>query len=205
MKKRFGFTLAEVMVAVAIFGFALLGVFSIGRLMHRSAMSNVADGIALHAVEGMMEQIRSMPYDAMLSPAAQDGTGTRSVDFIRYQSATTAGVVAGPVNQKIYINTTGSNAGAYEYTDVNGVKRVTTVNKDGYMAVDGINLSTQLTSTFVVQNQSPMVFEVRVVMTPKDANFASGIAVELFYRYKTNPSDDYKNHVMRTFIPRFIR
>lgn len=204
MKKLKAFSLAEVMVAVAIFGFALLGVFSIGQLMHKSAMSNLADGIALHAVEGMMEQIRSMPYDEVLAKGAAKQDGSFAIDFVRYQSAS-AGTVAGPVNQKIYVNTSSANKGEYTYVDINGTTRSTKVDKDGFIAIDGINISTQLNEKFLVQGQSPMIFEVKMNLAIKDQNFAAGIAVELFYRFKTNPSDAYNSHVIRTFIPRFIR
>lgn len=203
MKKRFGFTLVEVMVAVALFAFGLLGVFSIGQLMHRSSMSNLADGIALHAVEGMMEQIRAMPYDNVLAKAATDPKNN-PLDFIRYKSATNT-EAAGPVSQKIYANTTAADAGKTTFTDSNKKDWPITVNADGFMVVEGINLSTQLNDKFIVQGQSPMIFEVRVVLTPKDKDFAAGIAVEMFYRFKTNPGGDYKTHVVRTFIPRFLR
>lgn len=51
-----------------------------------------------------------------------------------------------------------------------------------------------------------MDMEVKVHMNPvADSNFANGVSVELFYRFRANPSTDYRVRVVKTFIPRFYQ
>lgn len=205
-KKHPGLTLVEIMVAAAIFGFAILGVFGMGRLMHRTAVDNVSDGVATQIVEGMMEQLRAQPYQATLLPAAQDQTGATRITFRRYQSATSAGVAGTLTSQDIPINSPPGKATTYAYTDITGASRTGTVNAAGYTPLDGVNLSVKLDGNYAVSSEVPMDLSVRIVMMPvNDANFANGVTVELFYNYRAGPSDPYTNRVIRTFISKAIQ
>lgn len=209
----------EVMVSAAIFAFALLGLFGMGRMMQRSAVNNVADGVALHAVEGMMEQLRVLPYEAVLLPAAQVPPALPLgqkwvVSLKRYQPPRAGGVAGKQVEQLIPINTTGADKGITTYTDKDGEKRKCTIDAEGYVMVDDVNMASTLNSTFAVVTQQPMKLKVRILMYEvKDANFATGVTLEILYKYQAAPPgtpdtdtslDTVSSRATRTFIPRKI-
>ena len=204
-KKRIGLTLVEVMVAAAVFGFAVLGVFGMGRMMHRTAIDNVSDGVATQVVEGIMEQIRAQPYQTTLVPASKDTSGATRITFHRYQSAKSSGAAGTLTSQDIPINSSAANAGSYSYADINAVAKTGTIDATGFVTVDGVNLAVKLDNNYAITSDVPMDLAVRIVMTPvNDANFANGVTVELFYRYRAGPTDGYTNRVIRTFISKAI-
>lgn len=214
MIKRRGFTLVEVMVAAAIFAVGLLGLFGIGRMMHRTSLTSVADGIALHAVEGLMEQLRVQPYEDVLINAARATPGSVSIPVRRYQGANARLGTAGQmVEQLIMVNPPASNAiRTSTYTDGSGKQiSYTSFTKDGFTTLEGVNLSTTLNSKFAVVEEQPMKLRVKILMSEvRDVNFATGVTIEVIYEYHGSRPDQpdstsmlsgMQRRAIRTFIP----
>ena len=176
--KNKGMTLAEVMVAAAIFGLGLLGVFDMTRLIYRTSIDNVSDGIALQAAESLMEQVWSMPYGTVISPGGQAPT---NLTFTRYQPPQSNGTPASQVQQTI------------------------PVNDNLYHVIDGITLATELDSDLRIKRDVPLDFQVKLTLSPNSENFANGTTVEIFYKYRLGQVEGYSERVLRAFIPRFIR
>lgn len=175
-------TLIEIMIALAVFGMTIGGLVSSMTLMHKSSISNVTDSVALHAAEGIMEQIRVMPYESRLLVAAQATPGTITLPLNRYVPAQTDGTPAQINPQDIPVNTTTG-------VDLENVNQATTVN-----------------AKYVVTGNVHLPINVRILLRPvNDVNFARGLTVELIYTYRYRSSDTTPvSHTLRTFIPKSV-
>lgn len=180
--KHRGMTLVEIMIALTLFGISAGGLVSMATMMHKTAISNVADSVALHAAEGIMEQIRIMPYEEVLLKAATAPAGTTELALNRYVPAQANGTPAQIVPQEI---------------TVNGAAPVELLNVD---------LATTVNANYVITSSVRLPVGVRVLLREvKDANFAQGITVELIYSYRYRASDAQPSqHTLRTFIAKSV-
>lgn len=186
-------TLVETMVAMAVFSVALLSVFNVGGMMYKASIDNVAAGEALHAAEGIMEQIRAQPYQAVLVPASQSTDGSYQMLVYSYFPAT--------------------SVAAAEWKSI----KIPVNAKDHYF-VDGVSLGNQgkytlggplnnIITGYQVTSAVPLDFRVKLNVTKiSDGNLARGVTVELFYKFSDRPigAGPYHDRVLRTFIPEQI-
>lgn len=192
-----GMTLIEVMIALAIFALAAGGIISASSMAHRTSVDNVANSVALHTAESIMEQIRIMPYEATLLPAFKPpaGVATSPLPIDRYLPETAAGTPAELARQPIPVNTA---------TPV---------------CVEHVTLSTTLNHTGVQVAAADLPLGVRILMDETTTNGATGITVELIYsRYRAitgattaertaamQTATPVSVHTLRTFIPRALQ
>lgn len=182
-------TLIEVMIALAIFGITAGGIVSASGLAHRTSVENVADSVALHTAESIMEQLRIMPYENTLLPACAS-TGALTLPIDRYVPANTLSA-AKIETQNIAVNTTDP------------------------VYVEHVTLSATLNANTVQVSTANLPLGVRVLLKEKTENGAPGITVELiYYRYRALPANTSAAmktatpasvHTLRTFIPKSLQ
>ena len=174
-------TLVEVMIATAIFGISLASVFGLIRFMYRTAIDNVAEGVALHAAEGIMDQIRVMPYETFLLNAARAQPGTSAVPLLRYRPATASGTIAQLVTQNLSVNGT------------------------VFAPLPNVDLSVTLSTSFALTSEVPLDISTRLLIHEyAGADFSHGVTVELIYRYRSAPDRNYHTRTLRTFIAQSV-
>ncbi len=176
-------TLIEVMIALAIFAIAAGGIISASGMAHRTSVSNVADDIALHAAEGIMEQIRIMPCDPTLYALADAVSGSKAseIAIIRYVPAM-SGLGAQAASQSIPANTAGP------------------------VPLNNVTLNATLDSKSVQTAAATLPMSVRILIK-RATGVTAGVTVELIYfRYRSsadrdNAAEPASVHTLRTFIP----
>lgn len=180
-------TLIEVMIALAIFGIAAGGIVSTSSLAHRTAIENIADSIALHTAESIMEQIRIMPYESTLLPLCGT-TGTLEID--RYVPA---------------------NIGSPAKIETQSIQ----VNRPYPVYLKNVTLSSSINANSVQISSANLPMAVRIIINEATTTNAPGITVELiYYRYRTisstspmalNATTPIAIHALRTFIPKSLQ
>lgn len=180
-RRRHAMTLVEIMIALLLFGMSVGGLFSMTTMMHRTSVSNVADSVALQAAEGIMEQVRIMPY-ANLQAAAAAAPGTSTLTFNRYVPAQSDGTAARIDPQEIRVNSAAP------------------------VLLDNVDLSTAVNANYVITSHVRLPLGVRLLIREiEHGNFARGVAVELVYTYRYRTTDAQEStHTLRTFIARSV-
>lgn len=188
-------SLIEVMVAVGMVGVAFGSIFGMARLMYRTAVANVSDGVALHSAEGILEQMRVLPYD---NPASIAGSFDPSVG-LKQLCRSSGAVYNVPVSYFSYPDSTNFYKPALEY-------QYFASNASGYVPIKGVSINGDYDSATGKSKQIPLDIQVRVLVNERttDGNFGAGVMIELYYRYRTVNSADYTVRVLRTFVARGV-
>ena len=218
-------TLIEVLVALAMFSIVFGGIFGMARLMYKTSMSNVAEGVALHAAEGILEQMRAMTYDNTFSKSGCtfDSSGSRVGDpniGLRQLCTVTAADNTGAYYVPIsYFSTDDDrNYNTAAQTDYKPVLRTQYIqsNLPGFMPLYGVAVNGEYDAKKNTFKQVPLNMRVRVLVNEKatDTNFGAGITIEVYYRYRLldttskdklgQDSDRDVQRVLRTFIARGV-
>lgn len=180
-------TLMEVMIALAIFGITAGGIVCASGLAHRTSVENIADSVALHTAESIMEQIRIMPYEATLLKSCVNAT---PLPIDRYVPANTGGAAK--------IST-----------------QIIPVNTDDPIYVEHVTLGAALNDKTVQVATANLPMGVRILLRNATNNGAPGITVELiYYRYRTlsaktsaalKAATPVAVRTLRTFIPKSLQ
>ena len=180
-------TLVEILIAATMFAIVSWSLFATARLMYKTAMSNLADGVALHAAEGALEQIRVLPYDS----------STIGSPGLKQLAASTSG---SPVGISLnYFSTPNATSSVPQLLTQSIASNAAT-----YATFSGAAISGSYSNGKI--QQTPLDLQVRILVNERatDVNFGAGITVEVYYRYRVYKKDAYVTRVLRTFVARGV-